>query len=30
MRTGGVAMSGRGADLLARENLFESFVGATA
>ena len=30
MRTGGVAMSGRGADLLARADLFESYVGDTA
>jgi len=30
MRTGDVAMSGRGADLLARADLFESYVGDTA
>jgi branched-chain amino acid transport system ATP-binding protein len=30
MRTGGIAMSGRGADLLARSDLFESYVGETA
>ena len=30
MRTGGVAMGGRGADLLARADLFESYVGDTA
>jgi branched-chain amino acid transport system ATP-binding protein len=30
MRTGDVAMTGRGADLLARADLFESYVGDTA
>ena len=30
MRTGSIAMSGRGADLLARSDLFESYVGETA
>jgi branched-chain amino acid transport system ATP-binding protein len=30
MRTGGIAMSGRGADLLARSDLFEAYVGETA
>ena len=30
MRTGGIAMSGPGAELLARSDLFESYVGDTA